>query len=314
MPRLSETLFPIIPDFDLTDLTPTSMKTSFLLGIGLLLSPLALATDPAAKPPEGVAFTTDKSGNKTVTCHSHNFLVADSVYLTEGKAKPTTFLIVQDQTLSVPLLSDTPPTAKLDAQAWAGTEDFPRKLLWTLKTDGNSSSIEDRLFAIKRDGFEDDFDLYLYFHMADGKPAYVSNMPLLTVDVGDSPSISRHIGFRDQWPDNEPLSKALTDKKIAGIVSYGDDQGVTKKIGIFGWPSDDKPSPPSSYLTYQKARVEDRIAYLRDNKETGTAGLSHFSAVIVLSEGIEVEIPFENDAPQLDKARLPKGYTVELMP
>ncbi len=97
-------------------------------------------------------------------------------------------------------------------------------------------------------------------------------------------------------------------------MTYGDDHGVMKKLGIFGWPSDDEPSPPTAYLKYEGKRLEESELYLRDDKRPARAALGHFSLVVVLSEDVIVEIPFENDAPQLDKATLPKGYTVELMP
>ena len=293
------------------------MKILSFVCVTALTCSLTFAADETPKPQEGassVKFTTDKAGNKNIIIHNHSYLFADTVYLESGKnTKPTAFLISQDQSSSVQMLSDTPPTAKLKSQAWTGSEDFPRKLAWTLETEGNSAAIQDRFYAVTHDGFEDDFTTYTYFRMADGKKAFISNTPLLTVYTVDDIGIPRHIGFQDQFGEKE-LAKALVDKKIAGFVTYGDDQGVMKKIGIFGWPSDDKPSPPSTYLKYNQTRVEDHEVYLRSNKEAGTAALSHFSVVIVLSDDVEVEIPFENDAPQLDKTRLPKGYTVELMP
>jgi len=293
------------------------MKFLSFVGVAALTCSIAFGADEPPKAQEGtssVKFTTDKDGNKNIVIHNHSYLFADTIYLESGKdVKPTAFLITQDLSSSVQMLPDTPPTAKLKSQAWTGTGDFPRKLLWTIETDGNSAAIEDRLYAVTRDGFEDDFTTYTYFRMADGKKIFTSNTPLLTVYTNDDIGIPRHIGFQDQFGDKE-LPKALVDKKIAGFVTYGDDHGVTKTIGIFGWPTDDKPSPPSAYLKYNQTRVEDHELYLRENKETGTAALSHFSVVIVLSDGIEVEIPVENDVPQLDKARLPKGYTLELMP
>jgi len=289
------------------------MKALLLLA---LTSLVAIAGDDVPKPMQGtssVVFSADKDGNKNVAIHNFTYLFQDGVYLESGKdAKSMAFLIAQDQSSKVQMQSDTPPDSKIKATVWGNSDGLPRKQLWTVETRGNSGAIEDRFYAVTRDGFEDDFPCYVYFRLADGKQAYLSNTRLLTIwPSGDNVSPS-YIGYRAQFEDGE-LSKAQTTKKIAGIVSYGDGKGVMKKIGIFGWPEDDKPSPPNAYLNYDKARVEGDTLYLREAKENGAAA-GHFSVVIVLSDGIEAEIPFMNNAPQLDKARLPKGFTVELIP
>lgn len=293
------------------------MKTLIIICATTLTASLALADNAVPKPQEGastVSFSKDKDGNKNIAIHNHSYLFADTVYVDSGKdSKPSAFLISQDFTSSTQMNSDTPPVVKLKAQVWVGSSDFPTKPLWTIETEGDSAAIEDRFYAVTHDGFQDLFDIYHYFRMADGKLAYTSNTPLLIIYSNSEQGLFRYIGYQDQFADNE-LPKAMTDKKIAGIVSYGDDHGVMKKIGIFGWPSDDEPSPPNSYLIYEKERIEGREIYLRDNKESGAKALGHFSVVIAMSEGIEAEIPFENDVPQLDKARLPKGFTVELLP
>lgn len=291
------------------------MKPFFLPYLGLIVCSIALAADAPPKPREGtstVSFSTDKEGNKTVIIHNHSYLFTDTVYLVSGP-NPTAFLIEQDVTSSTTMLSDTPPEVKLKARAWSGEKTFPAKPVWTLETEGDTAAIENRLYAVTRDGFQDDFNVYRYFRMADGKPAYTSNTPLLNVYTADDAGIPRHIAYRDQFGEKE-LSPSLADRRLAGIVYYGDDNGATQKLAILGWPSDDEPSPPASYLKFNGVRSEYRDFYLSANKETGVAALSHFSVVIVLEEGMEVEIPFENDAPQLAKARLPKGFTVEVLP
>jgi len=277
----------------------------------------ALTADDIPKPMQGtssVAFSTDKDGNKNVTIHNVTYLFQDGVYLESGKdAKAMAFLIAQDQSSSVQMQSDTPPDSKIKATVWGNSDGLPRKQLWTLATKGDSGEIEDRFYAVTRDGFEDDFPCHAYFRLADGKQAYLSNTPLLTIYPAGENAGTRYVGFRDQFEDNE-LTKAQIAKKIAGIVSYGDGKGALKKIAIYGWPEDDKPSPPSAYLIYDKARVESDTLYVRENKDAGVPAPSGFSVVIVLSDGFEAEIPFENDVPQLDRARLPKGFTAELIP
>ncbi len=130
------------------------------------------------KGASSVKFTTDKDGNKNVEIHNHTYLFADTVYLTPGKdSNATAFLIAQDVSSTVITPSDTPPTVKLNAQAFSATEGFPRQPAWTIETEGNSGEIEDLLYAVKHDGFQDAFDTYIYFRMADGKKVYTSNTP-----------------------------------------------------------------------------------------------------------------------------------------
>lgn len=292
------------------------MKTLLLVLVAMAPLPL-LAADSLPKPMQGtssVSFAMDKDKNKSIKYHNLTYLFADPVYLTMGHdTKPSSFLISQDVTAVADFESDSPPDSKIKAQAWTGVQDFPRKLVWTVECRGDSGKIGERFYEVTHNGFEDDFNSYLYFRLTDGKKAFESNIPLLSVHTNDEPYQIRNIAMRSQFDDNE-LSKSVAAKKVAGIVYYGAETGPVKKIGIFGWPEDDKPLQPSGWLTYKKERVEPQWLFLDSSKETGAKAMGGFSAVIYFDAEHVVEIPFENDAPQLSRAILPKGFSVALIP
>lgn len=195
----------------------------------------------------------------------------------------------------------------LKVTAWTVLGNGHQKARWTFNASGNQGRpLPDiRMFQVSSwpccsAPFEN-----TYFSLLNGKRLYSTNgVPEKGIDGQDSDLIrvdggydgthytqTRFVGF-----GGSPLSGSAS-------VQYGTDSSIKQKFALLGHDYGDNFDVPDLSI------AEDGKNPVKDLQVEG-----QFSFIVVLKfdDGPEVRIPVENDVVRIDKAILPKGYSLRV--
>lgn len=176
-------------------------------------------------------------------------------------------------------------------EAWTITSPHQREMRWTAHEKANEGEVRDPFFRFAAWGCCDFPNVYTYYNMLSGKKMYVTNSDLLEVTgQGEGPLSARFVGFGED----------VNNRGHDPVLQYGTYQGISQKVSIH-----------SGKDYYETPEV---LGNANSKSEKYHLDLSNsaFTFVIVVRYpgASDVRIPVENDVIRLEKAVLPKGYSL----
>lgn len=181
---------------------------------------------------------------------------------------------------------------KVTVNAWALKNREQRELRWTLQASANEGDVRDRFYRAIEWGCCDVPVVYTYYHILDGKKLYVTNSDLLEVWFGEGPLNRRYIGF----------GYSVVDKKSQyPQLQYGTDKEVLQRFSLVS--QKEYYEAPEVFLSLG-TELEKSLNLIDEPR--------FFSIVLKYSDGTQLLIPVEADAIRPEKAKLPKGYTLQV--
>jgi hypothetical protein len=178
-------------------------------------------------------------------------------------------------------------------KAWTMTNPHQREMRWTAHEKANEGEVRDLFFRFAAWGCCDSPNVYTYYNMLSGKKMYVTNSDLLEVrGKGEGPLSARFVGFGYDVVNNQGHDP---------VLQYGTYKTISQKVSIH--TGKDYYETPE-VLGDANGKSEKYHLDLSDSPFT-------FVIVVRYSGESEVRIPVENDVIRLDKAVLPKGYSLQ---
>ena len=168
---------------------------------------------------------------------------------------------------------------KVAVNAWTLKNREQRELRWTLRARANEGDVRDRFYRAIEWGCCDVPVVYSYYHILDGKKLYVTNSDLLEVWFGYSV-----LDKKSQYPQ----------------LQYGTDKEVLQRFSLVS---------PKEY--YEAPEVFLSLGTELEKSLNLIDEPRSFSIVLKYSDGTQLLIPVEADAIRPEKAKLPKGYTLQ---
>jgi hypothetical protein len=179
-------------------------------------------------------------------------------------------------------------------KAWTVTNPHHREMRWTAHEKANEGDVRDLFFRFTAWGCCDSPTVYTYYNMLSGKKIYVTNSDLLEVrGKGEGPLSARFVGFGYDVVNNQGHDP---------VLQYGTYKNISQKVSIHTAGKD----------YYETPEVLGDANGKSEKYHLDLSG-SPFTFVIVVrySGESEVRIPVENDVVRLEKAVLPKGYSLQ---
>lgn len=202
--------------------------------------------------------------------------------------------------------------ATVTVDAWTGSFPNPQNKAWTIRAEGNVGETQGNFYKITRYGCCDSQTTHMWFSLIDGQKVFTSTINPIKVDAPNSDAdLTRYIA----WHSSEaiiPPEEQTTVKDLSGVLQYGSERKVLQRLFLRSAGSLSKVA-----IRYQGKLHDDRQALeqglmlIGANNKTGKAALSDFAIVLTFNNQSEVEIPVENDALQIAKARVPTTLILE---
>jgi len=178
-------------------------------------------------------------------------------------------------------------------KAWTLTSPHQREMRWTAHEKANEGEVRDLFFRFAAWGCCDSPNVYTYYNMLSGKKIYVTNSDLLEVrGKGIGPLSVRFVGFGYDIVNNRGHDP---------VLQYGTYKDISQKVSIHS--GKDYYETPE-VLGDANGKSDKFHLDLSDSPFT-------FVIVVLYSAGSEVRIPVENDVIRLEKAALPRGYSLQ---
>ncbi len=179
-------------------------------------------------------------------------------------------------------------------KAWTLHPAQPNELRWTFHETGNEGSVQDRLFRITAWGCCDIPVVYSYYSLVTGQKLYVSNSDLLEIAGGDFPQGKRLVAFG---------YSGLSQLSQPPVLEYGTDTKLVQRLAVV--------SSRQYFDTPQLfASIGEKLERSLDLRGSPLT----FVIVLHYEDGVELRIPVEADTIRPDKAVLPHGYSLRVLP
>jgi hypothetical protein len=184
--------------------------------------------------------------------------------------------------------------------ATASRKDEPGKNLWKLQAAGDEGAPISDFYKVIQHGCCGDENTMTYFSLRSGKKVYFSSSDdenaLLTIEVPNTPT-KRYVAFSMSNP------KAGTP---AGRLQFGDDENVRQVVTV---QQPIRNRPPELVLRIAGKPDSQYVQLWSGNGDRSSKAVSGVTVVLKF-DAAEVLIPLENDRLAVQKAKTPKGYTV----
>jgi hypothetical protein len=176
-------------------------------------------------------------------------------------------------------------------KAWTMGAAHQRELRWTAHEKANTGEIQERFFRLTAWGCCDAPNVYTYYSLLSGKKLYVSNSDLLEIrGKGEGPLAFRYVGFGFD----------MNNLSHDPVLEYGTDKDIAQRFSIHSG---------KSYYEAPEVLGAANGKFEKYHLDLSSSPLT-FEIVLRYPGQTELRIPVENDAIHLEKATLPKGYSI----
>jgi hypothetical protein len=204
--------------------------------------------------------------------------------------------------------------ARVRVDGWAGNYPNPSGKAWTIRSEGDSGEIHDRVYKVTRYGCCDTLTTQIWFSLIDGRRVFSSTIDPIRVYVPEtSADLARYFAWHSRDAIIPPPEKQ-TVKDLKGVLQYGSELKVSQRLlarsGLDLYLS-------KIAIRYQGKLREDSRHLVSGLALSGVWGkmdksaLSDFSVVLTWNDKFEAEIPVENDELQIGKAKVSDKIILE---
>lgn len=199
-------------------------------------------------------------------------------------------------------------------EAWTGKDANASKRIWTIEHAGDEGEIFDRFYKVTKMGCCDAENTDFYFNLITGQKVFASTAGIFQIDVPNtSTAFNRYVAFHSSFA-SVPSVEGEKDQSIIGVIQYSSETKTLGRIILRGATEAQR----DMRLEKIKARYQRKLSDTDNLTLWGVDGkgaassLSDFSIILSFYDNVQVEIPVTNDQPQIGRAILPKGLTLQL--
>jgi hypothetical protein len=203
---------------------------------------------------------------------------------------------------------------KVKVEAWAGKDANASKKMWTIEHEGDEGAIADRFYKVTKWGCCAAENTDFYFNLVTGQKVFASTADIFQIEVPNTSSaFNRYVAFHSIHA-SVASAEGEKDQSVIGVIQYGSETKPLSRIIL-----------RSKTEAQQDMRLEKiKARYQRKLNDTSpltlwgvdgkaaVSSLTDFSIILSFYENVQIEIPVTNDQPQLSRAVLPKGLTLQL--
>ena len=270
-----------------------------MIAVGLAGCSYAMAQESGIPLPKPELKFAVKDNTKTVQASSVDVLCEDGIYFDKEHVKPVSVLLVQQVKSLTRLQSDGGDDYSLDATAYLGGEDYPKKKLWSVQDDASKGEVLPQFYHTTASGGE--LLTERYYDLQTGHLVYTTNSELLSVITKGA---DRFITIHRQYMKDDDFPKGADRNTFAGLILYGDAAHVLKKLIITGPDQDGVPDQPHVELVLQGKIIMEGQLFQDD--------VPSYEILVTLADAT-FHIPFDANGPLLDQIKdLPKGFAVKV--
>ncbi|HYM00160.1 MAG TPA: hypothetical protein VEZ90_14505 [Blastocatellia bacterium] len=234
---------------------------------------------------------------------------ADNVSSDENRR---TLLLLEELKSDKGFFEEGPKEARVNVQAWIGTDPSPTKKIWAIEQDGDEGAVQERFYRVTKHGCCGAEDTSVYYNLSAGQKVFTSVSELFRIEVPNTPnSLTRYVAYTSGMASIPP-PESEDPRAVIGAIEYGSEDKVIdrvlvrrtiKGIADFGTPKVE--------ASYRQKRVRNETLELWGaDKKNDPSSLSAFSMVFSFEGAGSITVPVVNDRFDVSRAIATRGFSV----